>query len=447
MKPSTPQEGVASASGNRDYDYGPGQPNLYRIMRHKQALCAAAPLSEAFQGFRQTFGLAAELELQSLPVLEERAFAASRGLVFVESAKPGEPFVHPAPLVLGEGNQRPIAGVTRSQYLACLAHARVRGRSALIRVAEGLLRDVQDDEPLRLDDELEWDPCVFQATQRHAWYIPAKDEESPSLQVEEAFSMLGAHTDFFGHWMCEYLPKYIAADLSGVLPSNVPVLIDQHMPASHRQSLELLFPRVQLIEVPAFRSVEVARLWCAPTLMFMPLHEVRNEKFSWDDVTASPDRFAPVVREMVRRADAALRDPPTGGGRFFLARKAFRHRKLLNAPEIEAAAAAQGFAIVYPEDLGFAAQVSLLRGADRILASEGSAIFLAFFARAGAKLCILSHPFTDVLSDYTGILQLHDVQVSVLTGPVARLDSETPHDSDYVIDAAQFLGYLRDWQG
>ena len=47
----------------------------------------------------------------------------------------------------------------------------------------------------------------FPRRARAAWYLPAPDEDAP-LQLPEAFNLLGAHTDFFGHWMCEYLPKY-----------------------------------------------------------------------------------------------------------------------------------------------------------------------------------------------------------------------------------------------
>ena len=164
----------------------------------------------------------------------------------------------------------------------------------------------------RVDEEFEWDPTVFHAEPGAAWYLPAPDEDAP-LQLPEAFNLLGAHTDFFGHWMCEYLPKYAAAALTGALP-RMPVLIDAHMPAAHRQSLELLFPeQEQIIEIEAFRSVLVQRLWVAPDLSYYPLYDSGTGRFEWDAISVAPERIAPIMEELRRRADARLPPSPTSG--------------------------------------------------------------------------------------------------------------------------------------
>lgn len=434
-----------SASGNPDLDYAPGQPNLYKMMRFKQRLIAELGLERGYEAFRASVNCVGSAEPRLLPLIGERGFSVSHGLLFAETAKSGEAFVHLPPAVSGEGNHQRVHGASRSQYVACIADARVRGRSAAI-VADGsLLLDFQGDELTSLDDELEWDPAVFHAESGQAWYIPPRDDGA-RLEIAEAFSLLGAHSDFFGHWMCEYLPKYTAALLSGKLGPTVPVLIDAHMPATHRQSLELLFGNgLPIIEVPSFAEVRVRRLWCAPTLMYMPLHEKRNERFSLDSVSASPDHFEPVIREMVRRADIALTKPELPASRIFLARRLFRHRKLVNHERIEAAARERGFQIVYPEDHSFAEQASLLRNSRSVVAAEGSAIFLAFFSSPDTRLLILSHPFTDVLADYNGILGRHGVEIRVLTGPMVHLNRQTAHDSDYEIDPSKLERLLDDW--
>ncbi len=307
MRPVSRQpEGPAptSVTGCPAFDYAPGQPNLYLMMRFKQDLVAAHGLQRGFELFKEKFGLPVSVTLKDRAVESERAFAERDAAFFVETAPAGEPFLHIPPRIIGEGNHRPIAGTTRSQYVACLADARLQGRSELIGVAGRVLLDVQDHEVERLDDEIEWDPTVFHAEGMRVWCMEPRDASQP-LEVDTAFTLLGAHTDFFGHWMCEYLPKYVAAMLSGALP-DVPVLIDAHMPRSHRASLELLHgPSCPLIEVPAFRAVRVHRLWCAPALSYMPLHEIRNERFSWDAISASPSRFQPVIREIQRRFDAS----------------------------------------------------------------------------------------------------------------------------------------------
>jgi capsular polysaccharide biosynthesis protein len=423
-----------SVTGCPEFDYSPHQPNLFKMMLFKQAHIAESGIDLAYRKFQETFSCSGRGQLVRRPIISEHAHAQCSAEVFLETAPAGQVFTNEPPEVHGEGNHRTISGVTRSQYVACFRDARVRGRSATVIVDEKVLLDFQADERVRLDDELQWDAAIFHAEGDHALCLPPRDSGAP-IEMDEAYSLLGAHTDFFGHWMVEYLPKYAAARLSERLPVGLPVLIDAHMPATHRESLSVLFGRdTKIIEVPAFVEVRLKRLWISPTSYYMPLHEKRNEKFSFDAVALCPQRFAPIVDDLQRRADEALGAEPGDDQRIFLARKSFRHRKLLNTRSVEALAAEQGFQIVYPEDHGFAEQVRFVRGADCLIAPEGSAIFLAMFARHGSRLLILSHPFTDVLVDYNAMLAGQGVQVSALTGPARNINERTPHDSDYEID-------------
>jgi capsular polysaccharide biosynthesis protein len=432
---STSSHPSPSVSGSPEFDYAPGQPNLYLMMRRKQELVRAHGVDDGFAIFRRQFRLSQNAGLRPLTIESERDFAKNCGGLFVETAPARQAFAHQPPLIVGEGNQRPLHGVTRSQYVACLADARVRGRSATVEVNRHLLLDHQDDEMQRLDDEPEWDSAIFHAKDTRGWLIDENDSAAVTT-VDEAFTLIGAHTDFFGHWMCEYLPKYAAAKLSGALP-DVPLLLDSFMPSSHRASLELLYPECRLIEVPAFKSVQVARLWCAPALSYQPLHERRNERFSWDAIAASPERFAPVIRELQGRLDRAV-GISSGPERVYFARRSFRHRRLVNCDAIERVARELGFELFYPEDLPFTEQAVLARNARVIVAPEGSALFLSMFARPQSKVCILSHPLTDVLADYNGILAAHEIEVMAITGPISRADDRTPHNSDYRLDEDVF---------
>ncbi len=60
---------------------------------------------------------------------------------------------------------------------------------------------------------------------------------------------MGPNSPQFGHWIWEYVPKYVAATMSVQL-SNVPVLVDAHMPSTHREFLQMVLP-------PAARAAEV----------------------------------------------------------------------------------------------------------------------------------------------------------------------------------------------
>ena len=431
-----------SATGCRSFDYARGQPNLHLLMMLKQVLVEHLGVAEGFETYRGVLGMPDDAALVPMRLGDQGVFAKRHGLEFVETALAGEAFTHEPPRVVGEGSRKAVDGVSRSQYVACVGDARVRGRSALIAAGENLLIDRQAGERDRLDDELEWDPVLFAASQDEAWFMPAR---GPTIEVREAFSLLGAHTDFFGHWLSEYLPKYLFALSAGRMPS-VPVLIDASMPATHRQSLELFCPPgTEIIEIQAFDAVHVARLWIAPTLMYMPLHEKQNSRFYWGAIAAPAERFVQAVQKMTDRIDTHLPRPEMPVQRVFLARKSFRHRKLLNSGEIESLAREAGFDVVFPEDLTFAQQVTLVRHASSIIALEGSAIFLAYLAARGAQLCILSHPLTEALAEYNGLLKARGIEMTAVTGPIRRENLATPHDSDYEIDPEMFSEFLADW--
>ena len=433
----------ASPTGCRYFDYSAGQPNLYLLMRFKQALTAEFGIEAGFQLYRQAVGRHGGAELRRRPLVSQHSFAAAHGAVFRGLIPGGEPFTLYPPKVIGSGNHRPLHGVSRSFYVACIEAARIRGRSEAIEAGGTCLLDFQETELARINDQLEFDSAIFAAVGQDVAVI-AERSPADAIEIDEACTLLGAHTDFFGHWMWEYLPRYVAAVQSGGLPP-VPVLIDGHMPPSHRQALELMLAEgATIVEIPALATVTVKRLWCVPNLQYMPLHELSDDCFKWDYVAPPPTRFASVTREMTRRATLALSndDAPQ---RVFLARRAFRHRKLVNHRAIEAEAKRRGFAIVYPEDLDFIEQARLLHAARFVIAPEGSALFLLYFAQPGCRLCHLTHPSIEDLAMFDGLLAGKEVDIVVLTGPTVRQHEDHPYYLDYQIDEPGFCRFLDAW--
>jgi hypothetical protein len=418
--------------------------NLFAQMDVKNILAERrlqAP--EAFEAYRQLLRLQDSDHIRLRPLRSLNEIAAQRGLTYFETDPGGEPFTIESARVIGKSNHRTLKGISRPIYLACLADARVRGRSAAIELSEAILLDYQGDELKRLDDRLEFDPAIFRAQGDTVWAI-AVDRRSCSIAINEAFSLLGPHTYYFGHWIWECLPKYVAALLSNKLPP-IPVLIDADMPKTHRQALELVMPEgTPLIELAPFMTARVERLWCSPSQMHMPLLERMNERFKWDYLASPPARFAPIIRGMAQRMCSAL--PPKGGAeRVFLARKPSAHRRMINDRVIEAVAQAHGFHVVYPEDLDFLEQVHLLRNARFVTGPEGSAFFLGFFSSPGTRMCILDHPHTAGLPLLTGPLAEIGVEPVVFTGPYASMHDEWPHMSDYEIDEKAFSRFLNGW--
>src|SRR6266446_795626 len=127
------------------------------------------------------------------------------------------------------------------------------------------------------------------------------EDETNTIELDEAFMLLGPHSDGFGHWMLDLLPRYIAARASGALPP-VPVLIDARMAETQRQCLELMLPEgVEIITLPSFAIARVRRLWCAASQMHWAVQAKVNERWKWEYQGVPRSRFRGVIGEMARR--------------------------------------------------------------------------------------------------------------------------------------------------
>jgi Glycosyltransferase 61 len=420
--------------------------NLEPLKRFKQALVAELGIAAGFDAYKAVLSMPDSEELHVKSLMSQHVFSRTHGDSFCEWAVAGEPFVVEPPVIMGEGagNGRPLSGVTRSAYVACVRDARVRGRSALIEVQDIALLDYQGSELELFDWEMHIDPAILWASNRYAATISPR-ASTPSMQIDEGFMLLGPQAGAFGDWMIDYLPRYVAANISGLLPP-VPVLIDAGMPEVHRCSLSLMLPEgVETIEIPAYATARVGRLWCAPSLHYAPTREKMDRRFKFDYVCPPPHRIARVTQEIARRVHAAIGDG-TGPERVYLSRsRASTWRNLVNSDEIEGVARANGFAIVAPDQFSFLDQVKLLLNARLVIAPEGSALYLAYFVRPGAKLCILNHELVEWAITYGSYLSGSAPQITMLTGPVVRSHHEFPHRADYWIDAQQFCEFLDQW--
>jgi hypothetical protein len=139
-------------------------------------------------------------------------------------------------------------------------NACVRGRSSIVDVGNVALADYQGNELERIDDEFEFNASVFY---REGEWVRLISSDQSVVKLDVASSLLGCRTDFFGDWLCESIPKYVAATLYHRFPS-VPILVDACMPSSHRHALELMLAcRAKIIETRAFQPVQVRHL-CRP---------------------------------------------------------------------------------------------------------------------------------------------------------------------------------------
>jgi hypothetical protein len=413
----------------------------YVVVQLKEEL-AALPVEEAYNKFNALLGIEKPDELIRTRAASLYNVARSNAKVYIEIEKGGSAYENRAPAVIGEGNHRDLTCRTRTGFVACFEAAEVWSLSSAIKHGDNVLFDFEDWEFAQLDDRLELDSRVFRSDGRDIWYM-RRDAGKVGPKIDRAFALTGCHTRAFGHWMWEYLPKYVTALNVGVLPS-MPILIDAGMPVQHRQALELFAPSgTDIIEIPLHGMVHVRELWCAAAPLYMSLHEKVNEKYRWDVYCSPPWRYKSAIEYMARMVDEV--QPPVKEKRVYLARSKKSHRQLINALSIESIANEHGFEVVYPETLPFSEQIALLHSATAVVGPEGSAMFLTFFSRRGTKLAILSHPDVEGMATFTAIVEELGIEAVVITGPFHERNEIWPQFSSYTIDEHKFQSFLRKW--
>ena len=414
---------------------------LEPLMKAKQSLVARFGVEDGWRRYKDLLGLSSTAQIRYATLAGQGEYARRHGTRFVETFAGGAAFrVEGLPVLDGSKCPATVAR-TRSTHLACLEDAFVRGGSAAIVTDHHALLDFEDAELDLFDCEFEIDPSFFSASRHSAWVVTA-DDDPAQIQVEETFTLLGPHLGGFGDFMLQYLPRYLWADMSGELP-HVPVLSSSNMPQTIRDALRLVVPAdVEIIEVDPLQPVHVRRLWCSSDLTYAPAREVMDERYSTLHSYPSPELIVPVVSELNRRvAPCVVRDrEPTN---VFLARQPWRWAQLVNASEIEAVAAEHGFTVVYPDELTFVEQVNLVANAKRILAPEGSALFLCYFASPGTTLLILENAVVEGVNVWRAFFP--NCEPTAMAGTVVDRDEAFPHRSSYRIDPQRFREFLREW--
>ncbi len=415
-----------------EYVYVERDENL--LEEAKPLLVAGFGVCEGFAKYKKAVGRPDDAEVYSRPLVGMREIArAAPSSTYYETSPGGRPFTAALPRIVGNGGELgPRNGTSRSIFIARFDDVRVRAGSGIIEYNRLALVDLEPQEFTQLRS-MDWDPSVFHWAGQTVWIITPQGYAA-AFEVEEAFTLLGVLDNHFGHWLIEHLPKYIAASMSNVLP-RMPLLVPEADPWL-RRSLELVCPEgTEFIQIPRFATVHVRRLWCASA--------IQNHRVS---EMAPAEEYGLVVREMAARARRAV-GATAGPKRVFLARSSYFPRKHVNSPAIETVASAREFTVIYPERLDFAQQIRMARDAQFIVGQAGSAMLLAFFAKRGAKVCMLGAPESVYYRLHqTAILQEFGLDVVFYAGRRTRLAPEL-WESDYEIDELEFSRFLDDWLG
>ncbi|BBX47790.1 hypothetical protein GCM10009641_11660 [Mycobacterium cookii] len=325
--------------------------------------------------------------------------------------------------------------------LACLKDVRVRGRSALVEFGGTMLYDF-DPDVSPPDDWVATDPGVFHATSESV-YATLPKSEANVLELDEAFHLVGPGSGDLRRWTWEYLPQFVAGSTSDSI-ARVPVLVDGGLGVTQRQMLQLLLTDDQeIVPLHDFASAHVARLWCASTPIHMPPFEHRNADVEWEHPKSPSTPLLATLQEMVRRIEPRI--SKSNYERVYLAAPAGGPGRMVDSHIIEAVAQARGFAIVRPERLDFVELASLIRHARHIVGQESPALWLTFFAKPGAKVCVLSHPENARIGLLLSSLSALGIDTSVLTGTSCFVDARYPQLRGYEIDEIAFAKFVHEW--
>ena len=326
----------------------------------------------------------------------------------------------------------------RSVYTATLEDVVVTSKSSFLLTGDAILLDVTATDLTYRSLDLSVDPAIVSGEPDQLIYL---DCENPSRlrRVPEAISLCGTHSRAFGHWIMEYLPRLWALmDVAGF--ENIPILIDEHMPDQHRQSLRFFLGASHpLIEVRWGERILVERLRVSSSPTFLAIGPLSTEpgriSTGIDDTAYQGllDRVRPRLRSVVGG------DVPR---RIYLRRKATQHRRLVNDDDVSAELARRGFEAFDFEELAFDEQLRLVRGAKTIVAAGGSASFMTIFAEPGLEIGILNPPTIKDLGWFTQACRVLGFGLTAIVGEIV-----TEHDryrwlSDYRIDMDQLHRYL-----
>lgn len=141
------------------------------------------------------------------------------------------------------------------------------------------------------------------------------------------------------------------------------------------------------------------------------------------------DRPHPGLRALFRRLATAGPAAPAGEppALIYVDRRASPRRRLLNEPELIAALAARGFAIVRLESLDLASQIELFGQAACIVAPHGAGLANLLFARPGCRVVEL-HMDRHVHWGYRWLAALGEVDYDCVIGRHTALPGRHPAD-------------------
>ncbi|MCJ2126385.1 glycosyltransferase family 61 protein [Methylobacterium sp. J-077] len=263
-------------------------------------------------------------------------------------------------------------------------------------------------------------------------------EEPAAPQVLDAgLMMFGLQSKNYGHWLLEFVPRMLCFN-DPACPAGFPICIDDHMPETHRQIVELLDARNRpILPLPA-QAVRFKELGVAPVPTFFPF-DARPGLPVYDAVWPK-DVLGGMRRAVLDKLAARGVDLRSTGRRIFLSRKGFTQRQLVNETEIATVLARHGFEVVYPEKLSFIEQIALYHSADVIVGSASSAMTNTIFCNDKARVVALIHENRSFnFRGYTSMIESSGAKVLFIRGSTVPGEKTHPFHANYTVTPRQVL--------
>lgn len=260
--------------------------------------------------------------------------------------------------------------------------------------------------------------------------------------LNEAILISGRCSTNYFHWLIEYLPKFLAVDLSNI-DQSVPVIVDAELLPQQIESLKVFSKGRQIFFYDHKTLLHVKKLYVPSTHTF---HPDRLDIPFWKGSGLSIEHIN-FLRTGVASAFRISYEPRVNRNKIYLARKGARSLK--NSDEIINVMQKEGFEIVYPESLTFQEQVQLFNSSALIVGPAGAAFSNIIFCRPGTKILSFVAKHNKEYCMQSNLAQCAGADYSFITGDPVVPRGKVLSDMDYMhvnytISAKKVLSALQE---
>lgn len=310
------------------------------------------------------------------------------------------------------------------------------GTNLIFTESEILCHDLYDFEHDYTSEELHARVVINSKKKCIRWLV---HDDKPEV-IKKAAVFVDACASNYAHWLTEVLPR-INLFCSDSRFKGIPIIVNAGLHANLRDSLFLICGDREVIYLPIGRALSVEHLYVTSPTGYIPF-EVRPRKFKRQ---LSHGLFSPDALKML--CDGINRSLQADNSADFPKKIYLRRgptvRKLINESEVEKRLIARGFAIIAPETLSFAEQVTLFQNAEIIIGPTGAACANIIFSNPEVNVAILMgihknmpYRYWSNMANAAGVKK-----INYILGSIVQNKAYDFH-GNYQIDINDLLSYL-----